>query len=234
LLDAIAARGPRRGVVFEQFDREYEPMLQQLMAKTGVDAEDVAAAVRFNRKGWNWTFYKPLVEIALRHGMTLHAGNLSREAAAQIARRGMAALEPAAIAALRLDDGWSEARERALREIIAQGHCGALPDTAVRPMTLAQRARDATLAQALLSVDRERAVLIAGNGHVRRDLAVPVYLSAAAAGKASCALGILEVEAGHRDPRAYLHSAASDAHRYDFAFFTPRWERPDPCDAFRR
>jgi uncharacterized iron-regulated protein len=99
-------------------------------------------------------------------------------------------------------------------------------------MTLAQRARDATLAQALLSVDRERAVLIAGNGHVRRDLAVPVYLSAA--GRVSCALGILEVEAGTRDPRHYLRSAASDAHRYDFVFFTPRWERPDPCDAFKR
>jgi uncharacterized iron-regulated protein len=188
--------------------------------------------VNFNRKGWNWTFYKPLVEIALRHGMAIHAGNLSREAAAPIARRGMAALEPATIAALRLDLGWNEAREHALREIIAQGHCGALPQAAIASMTIAQRARDATLAQALLSVDRERALLIAGNGHVRRDLAVPVYLSAA--GKDSCALGILEVEAGRRDARAYLHAAASDAHRYDFAFFTPRWQRPDPCAAFER
>jgi len=234
LLGAIAARKTDRAVVFEQFDREYEPVLQRLMAKGAVDAEAVAAAVNLNRKGWNWDFYKPLVEIALRHGMALHAGNLSRPAAAQITRQGLGVLEPARIAALRLDSGWSEMREQALREIIAHGHCGALPQSAIPAMAAAQRVRDATLAETLLAATRDGAVLIAGNGHVRRDLGVPAYLSSAAPGRTSCALGILEVDAAERAPQAYVQSAIPDARRYDFAFFTPQWERPDPCDAFRR
>ncbi|HYH42702.1 MAG TPA: ChaN family lipoprotein [Burkholderiales bacterium] len=234
LLGAIAARNADRAVVFEQFDREYEPVLQRAMAKGDVDAEAVATAVNLDRKGWNWAFYKPLVDIALRHGMGMHAGNLSRASGAQIARQGMAVLEPVRIAALRLDSGWSDAREQALREIIALGHCGALPESAIPAMAAAQRARDATLAEALLAVTRDGAVLIAGNGHVRRDIGVPVYLSSAAPRRPSCALGILEVDAAALEPQAYLQSATPDARRYDFVFFTPRWERPDPCEAFSR
>jgi uncharacterized iron-regulated protein len=100
-------------------------------------------------------------------------------------------------------------------------------------MTIAQRARDATMAEVLLGAGDDGAVLISGNGHVRRDLAVPLYLSAAG-DKASCVVGILEVDAETEDPRAYVRSAASRGPRYDFAWFTPRVDRPDPCAAFRR
>jgi uncharacterized iron-regulated protein len=232
LLEALGAtRKPL--VAFEQFDRELDGALQARMARTNATAADVADAVKFDRKGWNWDFYEPLVAIALRNGMRLRAANLSRAAAARIAKQGAAALEPALAAILSDERGWGAEREQALRDIIREGHCGALPESAVPRMATAQRARDATLAQSLLDAGRDGAVLIAGNGHVRRDLGVPVYLHALAPGRTSCAVGILEVEAAMQDPRAYTTGAAdAQAPRYDFAIFTPRTDRPDPCAAF--
>ena len=230
-LDALARRSPR-AVVFEQFDREYEPALRERMSSAKPNADDVAVAVNFDRSGWNWNFYRPLVEVALRYRMPIHAGNLSRETAREIARRGLAALPPERVATLRRDRGWREPQEHALRKIIAEGHCGALPDTVVPRMALAQRARDATLAEALLTQPLERATLIAGNGHVRRDIGVPVYLSIAAPERTSCAVGIVEVERDGRQPHVYASSAVAGSLRYDFVYFTPRWTRGDPCAEF--
>lgn len=234
LLEAIAAGGLKPVVAFEQFDSDRDAALQQRLASGKLVPDDVAEAVDFDYKGWNWDFYRPLVAIALRHGMPLRAANLSRMSAAPIARKGMAALEPGRIAALRLETAWTAEREQGLRAIIREGHCGALPESVVPTMAVAQRARDATLAESLLGAGRDGGVLIAGNGHVRRDLGVPIYLSAAAAERSSCAVGIVEVDAEKQHPQAYLQSMASRMPLYDFVCFTPRWDRPDPCAAFLR
>ena len=94
LLEALGAtRKPR--VAFEQFDSEFDAALQAATAGADATARSVADAVHFDRKGWNWDFYAPLVAIALRHGMPLRAANLSRAAAARIAREGSAAVDPA-------------------------------------------------------------------------------------------------------------------------------------------
>jgi uncharacterized iron-regulated protein len=233
LLEAIAASGLKPLLAFEQMDREHDAALQQRLSQGDASTEDIARAASFDRRGWDWTFYEPLVAIAMRYGLPLRAANLSRKVAGQIARNGMSALESARIAALRLETAWSAEREQTLRQIIRDGHCGALPESAVPAMTIAQRARDATLAEAMLGAKRDGAVLIAGNGHVRRDLGVPVYLAARAA-DAACSVGILEVQARKRDPQAYAASETSSVLLYDFVCFTARVDRPDPCAAFRK
>ena len=66
------------------------------------------------------------------------------------------------------------------REAIRTGHCDLLPETQLGPMTRIQLARDRTLAQvatAQLAAGRT-VLLIAGNGHVRSDLGVPLHLAA--------------------------------------------------------
>ncbi|HET7158968.1 MAG TPA: ChaN family lipoprotein, partial [Burkholderiales bacterium] len=226
LLEAIAASGLKPLVAFEQMDREHDAALQQRLTQEKTQSEDVADAVRFDRTGWTWTYYRPLVEIALRFGLPLRAANLSRKAAAQIAREGLSAITPTRIAELRLEGAWSPEREQAMREIIRHGHCGALPESAVPSMVAAQRVRDATLAESLLTSSKDGAVLIAGNGHVRRDLGVPLYLAASAA-RTACSVGVVEVEAGHLDPLSYVVAMTSHAPLYDFVCFTARRERPD-------
>ena len=234
VLEGIVAAGAAPVLAFEQMDREHDQLLQERLAAGNAGAEDIAEAVRFDRKGWNWDFYRPLVETAIRHRLPLRAANLSRAAATHVIKKGLGALEPERIAALRIDEAWNAAREEALRQIIRDAHCGALPESYVPNMTAAQRVRDATLAEAMLAPGRNGAVLIAGNGHVRRDLSVPLYLAAAAPGRSSYAVGILEVDPERPAPQAYLRTSASALPVYDAVLFTARRQRPDPCAAFKR
>ncbi|MCC7483652.1 MAG: ChaN family lipoprotein [Burkholderiales bacterium] len=231
LLQEIAAGGARPVLAFEQFDREHESALQQRLARGGASPADVAEAVHFDRAGWNWEFYRPLVEIALRQGLPLRAANLSTATARRLVKEGWNVLGTERVAALGIERVWSPESETRLQEIIFEGHCRALPRHLLPGMAAAQRARDATLAEAMRDSGSDGAVLIAGNGHLRRDLGVPLYLSA---GRGTiCAVGMLEVEEGRTDAAAYVTGSPGNQPLFDFTCFTPVWERPDPCAAFR-
>jgi uncharacterized iron-regulated protein len=96
-------------------------------------------------------------------------------------------------------------------------------------MALTQRARDAAIALAISSA-RGATLLIAGNGHVRRDLGVPLYLPP---GENALSVGFLETRAAETDPRGYAHGAGSEA-SYDYIWFTAPHPRPDPCEALKK
>jgi uncharacterized iron-regulated protein len=232
-LVALGEGGLRPAVAFEQFDRETDPALQRALAAGGVTAEVVAEATGFDRKNWRWDLYRPLVEAALRYRMRMRAANLSRAAAGRVVKAGFDALGEGSASALQMDSAWSDERERVLGALIVDAHCGMLPEAVVPGMTLAQRARDATLAEALDDPGPDGAVLVAGNGHVRRDLGVPLYLRQARPGDSIVSVGLLEVESGKPDPQQYLAGSAGGKLQYDFVWFTPRWDRPDPCEKFR-
>jgi uncharacterized iron-regulated protein len=208
LIDSLGRAGLKPVVAFEQFDAEHDPALQALVDP---DAEDVAKAVRFDRRGWDWELYRPIVEAALAHRMPLRAANLSRGMAMRIARGEFPATLPP----------WPPERERRLRRYIFQGHCEALPERALPGMAMAQRFRDSMLAGALKTPPRDGAVLIAGNAHVRQDFGVPLHLPAGA-----LSVGFLEAGPGDLADQGPLP--------YDFAWFTEPAERPDPCAAFRK
>ena len=212
-LDAIAARGGPRALAMEQFDAEHQPAMDAARAK-GADAESLADAGRFDRKGWNWPLYKPLVEFAVERGWPLVAANLSRETArAIIADPARSGLPPAS----------AELRATLERDLI-DGHCGERPETKrLAGMVEAQRARDALLAQRL-AAHPAGGVAIAGAGHARKDSGAPLYL----ASPESLSIGFIEVEAGRDGPADYLSGFATAA-SFDYLWFTPRFNRKDPC-----
>lgn len=222
VLDALGESGLRPVVAFEQLDREHDAALQKALADRNRTAETLAEAARFNRKAWRWPYYRPLIEAALRHDMPVRAANLSRADARRVVQLGAGTFERPSM--------WTELHERVLREGIVEGHCRRLPDVAVPGMAAAQRARDATLARALLDPGPDGAVLFAGNGHVRRDLGVPLHLRQARPGEPILSLGLLEVEAGQTDPRHYARPSAAGI-PYDYVWLTARADRDDPCKA---
>jgi len=65
--------------------------------------------------------------------------------------------------------------------------------------------------------------LIAGNGHVRRDLGVPRILREVVPRARVLAVGLLERAKDGALP------AADDRRTYDLAIVTPHVERKDPC-----
>jgi len=214
-------------VFFEQFDREHDAALREAQGG-GADADALARAGRLD-KAWRWPLHRPLVEASLAARLPVRAANLSVSDTRRIAKAGVLGAQDAALIETIARAEWSEGRDRAMRAAIVDGHCGMLPERVAPAMALAQRARDAAIAQAL-AASGGPAVLIAGNGHVRSDLGVPAYLPRDAA---VLSLGILETRPGETDPRDYARGADGGT-AYDILWFTAPQPRPDPCEAFRK
>jgi uncharacterized iron-regulated protein len=94
-------------------------------------------------------------------------------------------------------------------------------------MRTAQIVRDAAMVTALARASADGpAWLIAGNGHVRADIAVPRLLRGTQPDADLVAVGFLE-----RGPTGDAPDAESRK-VYDIVVVTPRIERPDPCAEF--
>jgi uncharacterized iron-regulated protein len=214
-------------IYFEQFDRDHDAGLREAQ-RAGADADGLAKAGRLDA-AWKWPLHRPLVEAALAAPVQVRAANLSAADARRFSKAGKLGPEDAALAGALSGADWTALRETALRADLRDGHCGALPEKIAPAMALAQRARDAAIAIAL-SGAAGSAVLIAGNGHVRRDLGVPLYLPR---GATFLSVGFLETQPGEADPRDYALGANSEA-KYDYIWFTAPQPRPDPCEKLRK
>jgi uncharacterized iron-regulated protein len=115
-------------------------------------------------------------------------------------------------------------------------HCGALPGSALGSMGLAQRYTDAHMAEVLVRAAEKHngAFLLAGNGHVRTDRAVPWYVHRLAPQRPVVAVMLLEVEEGKTNASAYLPKSPDGTVAADYVMFTPRQDRPDPCEKMRQ
>jgi uncharacterized iron-regulated protein len=212
--------GWRPALALEQLDRERQADIERARRERPRDAQHVIDAA--GGAGWSWEHYRPFVELALEYDLPIVAANLSRADAKEIAHRGLGAVfDPQALARLGLDravpEDWQAEQER---EIDA-GHCGVLPREAWPALARVQLARDAVMAGALREHGARGGVLLAGNGHVRRDLGVPRWLPESDRPRVF-AVGYLE-EGDEPPPGAF-----------DAVVVTARAERPDPCEAFRR
>jgi uncharacterized iron-regulated protein len=218
ILAAMLQAGRSPALVMEQFDHEHQAALDAARRRGERDPERVADAGRFDRKGWSWPDYRPLVELAIANDLPIIAANMSREEARAVARAGRPAegLGPA-----------TPELRAALERDLVEGHCGVRPGPAVLAGLIeAQRARDARMAAALERSGERGAVLIAGAGHARRDRGAPVYLSGAARGRL-LAVAFVEIEPGRNELRAYAGEGLAAS--YDLVQFTQRAVREDPC-----
>ena len=101
-------------------------------------------------------------------------------------------------------------------------------------MIVAQRARDAQMAEALLTVPTSGgAVLIAGNGHVRNDYGVPAYIRRLDPGTRTVSIALLEVD-GERTTVERYADRFSGRFPFDYVWFTPAVDDEDPCEKFRK
>ena len=223
-LAALLADGKPTTVVFEQLPAARNEALAAHQREAPGDVDGLVDEGQLDHRGWRWPLHRPLFDVALAGGARVLGGNLERDELRRLMREGDTAW-PQAVLALKQRTPWSAVQQQAMLKAIDEGHCGALPASMHEPMVRAQRARDASLAQALLAARDagiERVVLVAGNRHVDRELGVPRYLEAA--GIASARIRAV----------AYLEAGGADRGRYDERVETPAAEREDPCLALKR
>ncbi len=208
--------GWRPAIAMEQFDTESQATLDAAM-RTCKEADCVIAATAPAKASWTWAYYTPVIQLALDYHLPLIAANLSRAQAAKIVRGRFAdALPDAVIAHYQLDTLPTDVLTAQEAEV-RTSHCGALPEALVPAMANAQIARDVVMAQALRTHAANGVVLIAGNGHVRSDIAVAYWLRRD---------GLRPYTVGFLEP-------ASDARVFDETHRIPATQRADPCASFK-
>ena len=128
--------------------------------------EQVRAALQWDNAGWPWAAYGPAVMTAVRAGVPVLGANLPKARLGQAMKDdGLDALLPGAALLTQ-------------QERVRAGHCHLLPESQIAPMTRIQIARDVAMAQTVAQAARpgKTVLLLAGGGHVDRDLGVPLHL----------------------------------------------------------
>ncbi len=228
LLAAMTAAGRKPALVFEMIPARFQNVLDAFVAAAPASTTGLGPAVDWESRGWpKWSIYQPIADAALAAGLPMVAGDLDRGTIRKIGKRGRAALPPDEQERLSLIGELPEKLNAEIREVLRRSHCDLLPDPAIEPMLLVQRARDGALAAAMLSADDAGAdgvVLIAGAGHTRRDFAVPSILATRKPGAQILSVALAEVDPELKSPAQY-----GRLNLYDFTIFTPRADLTDHC-----
>ena len=196
VLRRALASGWRPALAMEQLDRERQADIDRARAEQPHNAQhviDTVALPKGTRGGnWNWDYYRLFIALALEYQLPLIAANLSNADISRVVREGYAAVfDAGTLRRLRLDQPVSPGMQTAQEREIDNGHCNVLPAKTLPAMARGQMARDAVMADTLARHAAQGVVLIAGNGHVRRDLGVPQWLSAELRAR-TLAVGYLE------------------------------------------
>lgn len=231
VLAGLATAMPPPVLVMEQFDLGQQARLDAIMNATDTPQQKLDALQALMDPGWDWAGYQPLLATAVQYRLRIVAANIAREALRDIGRKGLAALGAGETARLGLEQGWRPAQQAQLASDVAESHCGALPPAAVIAIALSQRVRDAIMADRLLTAGPATVVAILGRGHVRRDLAVPLYLAARAPQRSVLAIGLSEIGTSGI-PSDYAEGTLGRL--YDYVFFANAVVRKeDPCAQFK-
>ena len=226
-LGEMLARGRQPAVLLEMIDVDRQPAIDAYLAEPRASGAGFGAAMDWETRGWpTYTWYEPMLTIAMKARLPILAANLPLADARGIVRRGLGALDEATVRRLGLDQPFSKSQAAEVREEMRTSHCGHLPEEMLEPMALAQRARDAIMAWRMVEAKNGRSVvLIAGAGHGRIDRGVPAFIRARAPGARIVSVAFAEVERGVEVPNAQA---------FDFVWYTPRATDEDPCAAMRK
>lgn len=207
--------GARPAILMEQFDRERQPEIDRALdVPTATPDGVIAAGVAGDpaQAGWSWPFYRPYIALALEYRLPLLAVNVSRADVRRIVAEGLQA------------DGFDpvvpDDIRKAQAEAIVAGHCGRIDAAGADRLVAAQVARDQFMAHAIEVAREQGAVLLAGNGHVRRDIGVPRWLEPATRRQA-VSIGLVE------------SADEAPAGAFDRAWKTVAAIRTDPCAGLR-
>lgn len=204
----LAARGLLAAVALEMADTGVSTAALQADASE----EQVRQALQWKDKGWPWSAYGPAVMSAVRAGVPVVGANLPRTQM------------PASMADSTLDQRLPGQALKAQQQGIRLGHCQLLPESQITPMARIQIAKDISMAAAIQQAARPGKVvlLLAGNGHVDRQLGVPQHLPAGLKAKA------VSLRAGGGD------AGDQQADAFDSVWPTPALPPTDYCAGLKQ
>ena len=231
ILDYLIAKQLISQVAFEMLDTDAKDLLDDIQQQQLSSLDELKNYLQWDEKGWDWSFYGPLIDALYRGGISMTAANINSARMMQVYSEAL----PATIQGV-LDASTMEQ----LNFDIDESHCGLLPESQFPAMVRVQQYRDFIMAGSMNSTDQDKlSVLVAGNYHIRQDLGVPNYLRAqnmqpddAPINNNIVALSFMEVDPEITDPSEYLQQFGA-VPAYDFIWFTPAISNEDYCASLR-
>lgn len=227
--------------VFEHISTDQQPGLDQFtsfsrQARRLATASDLFRFIDWDKSGWPAApVFHPLVRQVVDSRRPILAGNPARETTRKVAKEGIAALAPAVAAELGLDKPLAPDLQDDLLGELEASHCSLMPKAAFGNMGVAQRYRDANMADVALKAAETRGnvVIFAGNGHIRSDRGIPWYIRQRAPKRQVISVAFVETEAGKTDPTRYGPRDPAGKPAADYVAFALPATRDDPCEQMR-
>jgi uncharacterized iron-regulated protein len=218
-------RDPRRprALAFEMLSTDRQLAIVEYLDGHPGDAAGLGAALDGRTAGWpDWGLYAAIAQAALANGAQIVAADLDAAQQRAVFEQGPYALRSSFVQRTGLNRDVPGALAGNLRDELSAADCGEPPAQTLAGMSWVQRARDAMMADRLAAASgKAGGILIAGNGHVRKDRGVPWYLARLEPEARIVSIGLIEVQDEVRRPPADLP--------YDYVWFTPRVDDQDPC-----
>lgn len=220
VLRRMVDAGRRPTVVMEMIPADRQQALDRHVATARDDVDGLSGVLAWEKRGWgDFALYRPIFEAVLAAGLPLRAGDLSDPEKALAA--GSAPLPDERHRELGLHLPLPQAAAEDLKAVLRASHCDMIPEAALERMVTVQRARDGSMARAVIEASASGpVVLIAGEGHARKDWGVPRLLAALAPDLSVVSIALSGSDAGGP------FDLIVDAGRPPPA--------DDPCAAFRR
>lgn len=215
-VQAVLSIAPK-ALVFEMLT----PLQAAVVAPDLLDnAEALEEALGWAESGWpDFSMYYPL--FAVSEGMRIYGAQIPREVIRRsLGEGGIETALDGEAAQYGLTAPLPEAQQSVREALQMDAHCGALPAEMLPVMVMAQRLRDARLAQAASEALAETGgpvVVITGNGHARNDWGAPTLLDPQIS---VVTFGQLEADPTETPP-------------YDAWVVTAPAPRDDPCAVFQ-
>jgi len=233
---ALAARNGRPALLFEQITDDEGASLSEYLGRADADAAGIGPAVSWRKRGWpDWAMYAPIAHAALARGLPILPANAPRDDVRNVARSGRQGISEDRWQSLGLDQPLDDEDQAALVQELVDSHCGLMPASAFGGMAAAQRLRDAYMARSLARALKRhgRAVLIAGNGHVRSDRGVPWHLKHRLGDAEPFVVVLAESGPQGRMAVDYAPKSVRGTPAADLVLVTERAVREDPCAQMR-
>ena len=236
LIRELSNQGRRPAVVWEMIPEAKQAVLDQFHATYSRDAAALGAALGWNISGWpDWEMYQPVAAAAMADNLAMYGAGLTKSLVRALAKGRPSFEFSKRRRVLGLHKPMPETLRARSIEQLYKGHCELMERTALGPLFNVQRARDAVFAEHMLtSGAADGTILIAGDGHVRHDIAVPLFLKSHQPGVKVTAVAFVEVVDGVLDPVEYAEFFSAPVLPFDYVWFTPRADAKDHCAQLRK
>ena len=185
--------------------------------------------IGFNRKAWSWPVHEVLYKKFEELSLPVFGGNLSKKDINNIYSGIGFSQSDTLTPTVKRSALDSQLKDKLINALVA-GHCGVVEEDLLSFMFKVQRLRDASLAYIATKV--APAIVIAGNGHVRRDYGVPQILKKINPNSNVISIAFLERDKLSETTDNLIEKLFKDADT-DYIWLTEAVSRIDPCEKLR-